>query len=355
MRHKITALTPVHIGNGERLSNMEYAWSENRLWVIDIDMLVKKAGIPAESISYSMSKERFDMGFFLRQHNLKPSTVSRYSLSCREQPGVEIQSQLKDGLSRAYIPGSSIKGAIRTALLWNILKDDEALNTKASELLFETLSNPKAKKNQIDENIMKLAFGVDPNHDLLRALLVSDSSIIPADRLSVSGVKVLSLTEDSYYWKLNLSAEAIMEGPAGEFDLKVDRYLLKGEAAAELQFTNAHILDKIGPACMSFAEDYINREEEFFSECGLSEVESFYTKLKGLMKPEHRGKGFLVHLGWGSGWHGMTVARLFPDIVERIRDIYGMGRRDFEEFPKSRKLINSNGKLYPIGWIWVAN
>lgn len=63
----------------------------------------------------------------------------------------------------------------------------------------------------------------------------------------------------------------------------------------------------------------------------------------------------LLRAGWGSGWHGMTVARLFPELLEDIRDAFRLGRANVAEFPKTRKLAlmadDQKHQLQPFGWI----
>ncbi len=352
MRYQIRPLTPIHIGDGSRLSKLDAVWSEKRLWAVDINKLVQKSGIDANELADAMELGRaFDMERLLREHRVVPAAVADYSLSCPEKPRGEILTQLKDGFKRTYIPGSSIKGAIRTALLWIRLKDDTILQDNANNLLQNALKDPKAKKEHFAQEIERITFGKDPNHDFMRSVSISDTSPISLDRLEVQKVGIMNLSPSSYTWKMYLFAEAISEGTTSFFDMNIDKFLLEKEVADELGFREPRMAEEIPKICNSFAKQFIKDEIKFYANCEFKELEMFYQKL---LRVTERRDLFLLHLGWGSGWHGMTVARLFPEYMGEIRSKFKLGRRGIEEFPKTRKIAFCNLKKYPLGWAWVT-
>jgi CRISPR type III-A-associated RAMP protein Csm5 len=82
-----------------------------------------------------------------------------------------------------------------------------------------------------------------------------------------------------------------------------------------------------------------------------------YEELANSIPPS--GKGFLLHLGWGAGWHGMTIGRLLQDRqgfdFEGLRSKFDLGKRGVVEFPKTRKIIfKQNQPEYPIGWVKIS-
>ena len=84
----------------------------------------------------------------------------------------EIREAIKSVGNRPYIPGSSIKGAIRTALLSYVInKDDELFENGLDYLQNITKQREIGRGNPRRETpaqrIEKDAFGKDPNHDLL--------------------------------------------------------------------------------------------------------------------------------------------------------------------------------------------
>ena len=70
------------------------------------------------------------------------------------------RQQLRNGTGKPYIPGSSIKGAIRTALL-NIFLGKLQRNWREDEL-------KNKRGNFSDKAVQSIIFGKDPNHDFMR-------------------------------------------------------------------------------------------------------------------------------------------------------------------------------------------
>lgn len=352
MRYKLKTLTPLHIGDGGRLDRLDMVRSGGKIWVIDIDKIIDRPEIDVEKLAKAMERN-FNMKQFLDEGQISPESAAKYSIDCSHDPN-QVITQMKDVFNRPYIPGSSIKGAIRTAVLWWKLKNDQELLDQAGDMLQEGLRKQRIKRNQVSKDIEKLVFGNDPNHDLFRALQIGDSLPISTDRLEVQEIKVMNLSQDGYRWKMSLFLENVKRGTESSFDIKLDSFFLKDHVYRKLGFENPRFLTKIPRICREFAEDYMEHEIQFYAEHGHGpeSVEGFYSRLLELTRNRRL---FLLHLGWGTGWHGMTVASLFPDLIEDMRAKFSMGRRGFQEFPKTRKLASKDGSQLPLGWIYLIH
>ena len=128
-RYRITALSPLHIGSGDLLYvSTDYVQLEQRLFVFDQKRLVgllKERGILTTFVSEMAQKGRsFNIKDFLRRFNLDRNEVlekvSSYQIEVKGSPR-EFRPFIKTQ-GKPYIPGSSVKGALRVALLYNILK-----------------------------------------------------------------------------------------------------------------------------------------------------------------------------------------------------------------------------------------
>src|SRR5690606_2029878 len=92
--------------------------------------------------------------------------------------GAEIQEQIKDPWDRPYIPGSSLKGALRTAIAFV-----GAAQRKIQINPAEFRRDSRFAAQPLEQKILNAANvppGKVPNYDLLRALQISDTT--PADR-----------------------------------------------------------------------------------------------------------------------------------------------------------------------------
>jgi CRISPR type III-A-associated RAMP protein Csm5 len=154
-----------------------------------------------------------------------------------------------------------------------------------------------------------------------------------------------------FEWKMRLFVEAVTESTSVNFDLNIDDFLLKRDVAGALGFRDADIVSDIPKICRAYAKDFIEQEINFAGKYGLGELEAFYREL---LKEAGRKDIFLLHLGWGSGWHGTTVGWMFPDMIEDLRLKFGLGRKGVEEFPKTRKIAISGTKQFPLGWASIT-
>lgn len=133
-----------------------------------------------------------ERGFLDRRRYPSPqmSPLFRYILEGRAQRAA-IAEHVKDVHDRPYIPGSSLKGAIRTALAWCAFID--------GGLKLE----PRAMRNRsrADEAIEREIFGRSPNYDLLRSLQVSDTVPAPLSCLKLETVALYSLRDSQLRWR----------------------------------------------------------------------------------------------------------------------------------------------------------
>ena len=172
---KLTTLTRVHVGNGNFLTkDMDFVVNNRKVYIIDMKAIAREIGDkPSEFALWAENPNSF-LRNFLRNHD-----ISNYALRSLPLCGASfepingrvptLKELIHDGRGIAYIPGSSIKGAIRTAILNCYLEeaDLDVLNRINS-------SNAREIAN-ITQNIEHRVLGGDPNHDIMRFLRVGDA------------------------------------------------------------------------------------------------------------------------------------------------------------------------------------
>ena len=173
-KYQLQTVTPVHIGSGETLSHVEGCYANGRWYHIDLDKVLAHPSTDLNALTSRMAQRDFRWEHYLRQHGNDLSELSNYSLLCSQSPEeVEIREAIKTVDNRPYIPGSTLKGALRTALLGEILSENDGVYRRSLNQL-ETVINQRPRGNprreQPARQIERLAFGKDPNHDLFRAL-----------------------------------------------------------------------------------------------------------------------------------------------------------------------------------------
>lgn len=376
MRLEAQVITPLHIGSGEEISPIEYI-IKDRVIRVQMDDLFKDESFNAEEFIQNAKKNIYlgdysKLGLKYPRYEIEIDKNTRKNLlSSVKTPSAGIREFIRTA-DRPFIPGSSIKGAIKTAVLWKMLQDDK-LQKKAEKYLIKSRGDSRFA----DKEVQKLTFGEDPRSDLFKSLQVYDSAPLSNKDLKINEVKTLTSLKNGFGWKKFLTfVEALRTGVEFEYKVKKDNFFLN---EPELGFSeNRWLLDQLPDICNEFSKEFINAEIDFFDSIGFNEIKEFYLNLK---KDAEKNDGFLLHLAWGSGWHGMTVGRILQHLSgcfdERCRSkgvcsfhntVFCNLRRNYrlgekrrknkpslyvKEFPKTRKIAFEDGKPVPLGWVKV--
>ncbi|MBT9138184.1 MAG: hypothetical protein DDT31_00734 [Syntrophomonadaceae bacterium] len=323
MKYVLETISPVHIGTGSTIGPIEYV-VDDRFYRIDMDALFRDDAFDNESFIKQSMQGMLYLGSFDKNAHKRGGCI-RYSVSSSNDVLDAIKSSASRGGRSAevseyiktrdlpYIPGSSIKGAIRTAILWWVLKNDSRIFNKAIAHLERLLgSERRVDKKWVGDEIEKMVFGKDPTHDLLRARQISDTDVISIEKLKIEGVRTLTTGRVGHDWKqFHTFMEALKPETSLELSMHFDEFILKKDIAQELHIDGKQeYLRQIPKICNTFAEDSIKHEITFFKKYNneqgkLDDVLAFYDDIKH----DVGGAGedsFLLHFAWGTGWYGMT-------------------------------------------------
>lgn len=257
----MTVLGPVHIGSGENYRRNEYIYSnrDNSISVLDIGKAYQwfiEQGKAAEFESYfaDFSPRSLPLGEWLSARRITETEYSqwiKYKMTAGDSVVVfergkqqysDILSFVKDPYSLPYVPGSSIKGMLRTALamyelskkknhLLKIVSDqiDEFDNMTDDEqedfirknkrkfLSKESVKIETELFNTLDFNNKRKEDGVNCN---LSRLIVGDSKPLSYDALTVC--KKYDVRTDGSKNELPIFKECLKPGTKIEFDLTID-------------------------------------------------------------------------------------------------------------------------------------
>jgi CRISPR-associated protein Csm5 len=365
-KYSFAIKTPVHIGTGERLGRMDFILQGNLCVIVDFDKVLFEFKDKPEALN-KFEEEGFAMRDLSLKYKIAPAMVQKYSL---HNPGnirpFNIQEMIKTGMGNPLMPGTSIKGAIRTVLLWHLFEEK---NKKETANILKRILDSEVKKEQADDELDHFLFGPDSNHDLLRGLQVGDVEF-KLSHLQLLESRVLSLEgNNGFGWKkmgkggfntpdpkkaTPTCCESLSPGAVSVGRLKLEGFLFDNSLAKrELGFSDKkELLVNLPEKCNQYAKVFIANEIDFFESCNMEEMVNFYNALQKEI-PEDKGF-FLLHLGWGSGWRGMTGNYLSEADLIDFRKRFSMGEKSFPVFPKTRKIAFENSKpKYPLGWIKV--
>lgn len=392
-RYTLSTLTPVHIGTGETMLPMEFQVSEDsmQMWVPELERVFLKYPNAVRSFSNRLTSNpnmltRKTAGELLENVKLSDPSILKYStfnpssnnycyngLKILKQQiksstsNVEVRLATKTPDYRVYLPGSSIKGAIKTAWAYAACKSETNLVTAVGR-----------ESRSANRKVQEIFQGLNDkaNYDLFRVLHVGDSEPKPAsEALCVTGVRVLSAAvrpkaasvEANWknYW---VFCESIVRETQHTGYLTLQTELLENPTARrELGWKPEQNLS-IGSLCENvntFARDICEWEMEYFKKIiqreGQCEFKGVINQYEYIIKQIGKAQNNTCYLsiGYGSGWHKMTIGLLLekqmkPEDFKRLRNDLNLARNytDFE-YPKSRKLImiGENKATYPFGWV----
>jgi len=361
---QVEVLSPLHIGSGtELLLGYDLVPHGGRTYRVDEDALLEQALVQAESAGDAAMNQLLagrPAAELLTDADFQPgSHLFRYVMPgtmFTSTPGAKAQEQIKDVHDRLYLPGSSLKGALRTVLAWGFYtrQDREP-----------DLSRLRRSRSWASQDLEREIFGRDPNRDWLRGLRVEDSQPLEPDgHLAMRTVRIYpTQTRDSA--GLNVDVETVEPGTVFQTAITVDEYGFREDVARQLGWQGKRAwLGQLVTLGKEYARERLLTEARFFSAPGSpQEVRGFYDGLvRQLVEGELADDEFPLQVGWGTGWESKTLGSglLRQDDVafERMLNQYRMtkerNREPGDPFPKSRTLaLRGDQPAFPLGWVRV--
>lgn len=388
----LESISPVHIGSAERgLMEGEFIKSGKFCYVVDDEKLA--SALYHWKLNQTFSNEianhqgRFRLYNFLKSHSkLSETDLSQIAGYRMELPSSQIVPHnpkpfIRDGRMRPYMPGTSIKGAIRTAILFSAVKRDPRGVDKLTEYVENRLddigrrSGSRRPSRWFIENQKKWfaqSFADDvlahfsltrgqrrygPQTNVMRCLKVSDS-LNQFNGLRLEQVMLMSVSNGRVYNKNNtiFYVECLSPEARVEFSLTIDQSILdifRRASGNRVPFENE---DDVFRMMEAFGKAQWEAERAYFDSLGGSQSISL-NAIRAFYREDYRPS---IRIGWGTGLLGTTIGLLLPDdLRKRVRNTLFVDRGD-DEAPKSRRLtvfqsrdgIQVQGTL---GWMRMGN
>jgi CRISPR-associated protein Csm5 len=357
---KVSVLTPLHIGSGEDLLHeYDYAIYNGRTWRLNDAALLEAQDVDDPALAETLAHT--PPARLLQPADFRPnSPFFRYVIQGTPRSraeGAQVREQIKDVFDRPYLPGSSLKGALRTALAW-VAWGQKGLKPEMGKLGQQRKWAAQGYEHDI--------FGRDPNHDLLRALQVSDSPPVGAERLMLVNARVLNR---SGALGSPIELEAIRPDTVFEVRLKLDLALFDEWARRRgLNLRGGEWLQNLPGVIRAHTRQRIAGEVAWFkSVTAGARLLAFYQQHLGAA--QLGANQALLQLGWGTGWEGKTFGshlRQDPHFLEQVIRNYRLARgprQPGDPFPKSRRVVvaivqDKQGQqretpASPLGWVLV--
>lgn len=351
-------ITPVHIGNGEKLTPLfdflcikgdDGRWY---VWKVHIDELIDFAEKhKVEKSLFSAAIERtITLSDFLKDRGLFDEFVK--ILKYKRKPALafdEVKTETfehENVEGRYIIPGSSLKGAIRTALVYHVFK------RRKKDFGEINIPNSDWEKKQAFKPYERLIFGSEPKRDALRGLMISDSVkmkravfFLKLDRVHLdkgvsevsTGAEVLDVKNVEFKLNWNFSKN-LWKLTDAKFKEELG-FLFDGDVQGFCDVINQFSID----FC-----DYELRRASLFKNYP-RELKEFYRNLREEIRALKGKRAFIIRLGRFKTFMNQTIGMLESIVIAKLFGVVEAGR-----FPRTEWVANyprSNFKTVPLGWM----
>ncbi len=379
---KITVLSPLHVGTGER-PGRKCRWFQNgRVWLVDEEALFQEVAVSPQLLDrferFSLDQHQ-SLRDFLQEAHIEPDSVALYSVqNVGGRPGRYYfpHIQVPGHPPRPYVPGSSLKGALRSALLRSRLIEDSGMLQRAADRVRQQMRGCRPDPKKAAAALERAVFGKDQHHEWTRLIHVADTQPIALDDLWASDVRVLSLRGQEGNYRLvekelrggrplTLYPEVIRPLAVLHTRLTLQDELLSSRASGELRFPQRYgDIARLLEACNRTAREQLIQEVKFAAKTNWQMGQGFYSWMTDQLEKAMQSSACLLRLGWGAGYDDKTVTDLLDeDTFRQVLDRYGLtvgrpGRKRnapplAKRFaPKSRNVaVDHKGRWLPMGWV----
>ncbi|WCL81675.1 type III-A CRISPR-associated RAMP protein Csm5 [Saprospira sp. CCB-QB6] len=382
---QIRCLSPLHIGNGQFLKPpFDYIHfpQEQKLGLVDLNKLAEALGI------YRLAEVNdlvnvIDQGAGALSQFLKQRDVFNSSRICSRQIDLPdnirdldyrpSRNELKEQLHLLHfgqlfpaLPGSSLKGSLRTALFATAILNEEVDLFNNGGLL----KNRRGRMS--DRQLQEKIFGKDPNNDLLRLLQVGDAMF--KTNTTVIKSRIINLYRDKWGEKFRQSSfwEVVPTASRARVEIRIPSSLVKAIQNMRTPIMKAskiRLLQDHQALCLLINKHtlrLVQNELDFWDAEGnplpigdyMPALEKIEQTLLDLI--DQQASSCILRVGAGAGWESMTGgwAAAYTKNDEEVlsqRDWLAVKRNsrrgrypDELLFPKTRKL-NENG--IPTGFL----
>lgn len=317
----LTVKGPVHIGDGKTLTKVDYFFYKDRIYFPNLHKMflyIKQMHLIDDYESF-MYSARNDLTYWLNRKRIISTVAEKctdYSVALSKLPNLKswkLSIFIKDPYGNPYIPGSSLKGLIRTLLLAKEIVDNpdnyaeiesdirRSINDPRKNIisnLYKASSTiPKAKRlekivdeaiksklNKASSTIEEIAFHKlnclkerkerkNAVNDVFKGLIVSDSQPLSTNDLTITQKMDYNVIDKMNYLSYR---ESLVPNTQVKFNVTIDTSIFN------------YTINDILQAVKLFAEDYYT----YFS-----------SNFRGIKKPTSN----TVWLGGGAGYVSKTI------------------------------------------------
>lgn len=338
----IETLTDVHVGSGETLlENNDYYVTQcdgdKVLAIIDPKKVLNRIGL--KNIDTWVAGIERGKGIVDILKSIAPIAgpwdVAKRLVDLYASKSLgSLKTIVRNGLDRPYLPGSSLKGAMRTAVMATVMKNNPNMDLWID---FSKMIGAKVERN---------VFGSDPNNDIFRFLQVGDADF---GEWSTSAVRMVNVNErtSGNYW--DCSKQQLIE----TIPLNCDSYFEMKIRSKECQLAGKKLppcmtsVDNLFEAINNHTCNLLEQEVKWWADREMDDTSGYASQYKEACKQlleealAAKPGQCVMRVGGGSGWRFITgdwsrKSKMFNQIKDKSRPHNERYKK--YDFPKSRRV-----------------
>jgi len=405
---KIETITPVHIGAGHKVKQWEYIESKDLSKIFVIRETIYDVLTPDQRrrLLIIMKGKKVTphllSNFFMELNDKSKERISKYIIYNKYRINLnkrEIFAHIKSINSKPYIPGSSIKGAIKTFMLYQLYKNlNKSIKNKIEQKILDKLKSLRKKSRKKLGQVLHDAFfkyiypkvqrdflylsrslgfrdSTEIDHTVLYDMVLIDHpshnksldrrypiEVIDKENILHSGLffqyKPETLSKIDLFMKKN---NQIVHKHIYNYNAPVTNFNLSNPIIKLdwnfLRFTVISTITDLINNEINFMTSIKNIDEQYYNTAYKSIVD-FYHDLEKIIQNLKQNE-LILRIGFASGFRFTTITFLLSQtirdsIISMFSKLVPPANANKILFPISRRFVSNRIKFQPLGWIKIT-
>ena len=375
MKYRLTCLTPVLVGDGQKLSAIDYMVWKDQVNVLDQRRIFKLLAKGPRLDGYLAQLKRADKLDFASWGGFAQNFAGRripfetpaYSAYWNRAAGEPLNiPTFAAGASGPYLPGAAIKGALRTGLLFSGLKEG-ALRDIASRMQGERL--PRRPAEAVEEQVVG-----NGGTSRMRLIGVGDSAPVNPAVFKIYLLRTATLQARpggfALGWKQSprgavdgarpddstpAFAEMAPAGTSFEGNWQEKQFFTQPEIRRAVRWQDSFDRARVFEAANDYAAKLLEAHKQYAAWTRLDALAQTIGELEARLAAARANGACVVALGWGGGLLGKsawldTANPEYRGILRHLT-LYSNALNSNLPFPKTRRIVFLNNKPATLpGW-----
>ena|SRR5579864_340992 len=364
MKYRVTCLTPTLVGDGQRLAPIDYMVWKDHVNVLDqrrIFRLLAKGPRLEGYLSQLKRADKLDFGswggfaqnYAGRRIPFEHASSTQYWEKARAEH--LFIPTFSTGPSGPYLPGTAIKGALRTGVVHGRMTD------RSMQDVSERATSEGRLPRRVATSVEDAALG-SGGSDSMRTMSASDSNTISENSFKIYLLRVATLASrgpDKFElaWKQSPGgsvkrpddstptfAEMAVPGTTFEGGWHENGFLSQPEIAKALRKRDRLDLAALFGLVNSYTEHLLGMQKQYAEWTSLALLKSTIEQLEArLNEVRSADRGCVFPLGWGAGFLSKaafldTQDQAYRQVLKQV-GFYSRAIQSGLPFPKTRRIV----------------